>query len=62
MVYMPKLRQSAATKGRSEMTSEREFSPWETREEDYEEEESEVESVKSNADHYIKKFGCKRGK
>jgi hypothetical protein len=31
-------------------------------EEDYEEEESEVESVKSNADHYIKKFGCKRGK
>jgi len=28
-------------------------------EEDYEEE---VESVKSNADHYIKKFGCKRGK
>jgi hypothetical protein len=31
-------------------------------EEDYEEEESEVESVKSAADHYIKKFGCKRGK
>ena len=24
--------------------------------------EEEVESVKSKADHYIKKFGCKRGK
>ena len=28
----------------------------------YEEEDSEVESIKSKADHYIKKFGCKRGK
>ena len=26
-----------------------------------EEEGSEVESVNSKADHYIKKFGCKRG-
>jgi hypothetical protein len=31
-------------------------------EEDYEEEGSEVQSIKSKADHYIKKFGCKRGK
>lgn len=29
--------------------------------EDLEEEGCEVESVKSKADHYIKKFGCKRG-
>lgn len=27
-----------------------------------EESEDEVESVKSNADYYIKEFGCKRGK
>jgi hypothetical protein len=31
-------------------------------EKDYEEGGSEVQSIKSKADHYIKKFGCKRGK